>query len=113
MQLRLIHTICKLNKLFLYKDKQPHLQQFNVIYQLKCDCGASCIGQTGRNLIARLNNHNIDSPLRQEIDVAKHQIDNLNHKIHFNKSAIVGFSNHWQKRLIKEPLAYTFKNLIH
>ena len=39
MQLRLIHTACKLKNLFPYKDKQPHLQQFNVIYQLKCDCG--------------------------------------------------------------------------
>ena len=54
MLLRLIHTTCKLKKLFPYKDKQPHLQQFNVIYQLKCDCGASYIGQTGRNLITRL-----------------------------------------------------------
>ena len=84
MKLRLIHTTCKLKKLFPYKDKQPHLQQFNVIYKLKYDCGASYIGQTGRNLITRLNNHNIDSPLRQETDVAKHQVDNPNHKIYFN-----------------------------
>ena len=76
MQLGLLHTTCKLKKLFPYKDKQPNLQQFNVIYQLKCDCGASYIRQIGRNLITRLNNHNIDSPLRQETDVAKQQVDN-------------------------------------
>ena len=104
MQLRLKDTTCKLKKLFPYKDKQPHLQQFNVIYQLKCDCGASYIGQTGRNLITRLNNHNIDSPLQQETDVAKHQVDNPNHKIDFNNCAILGFLNHWQKHLIKESL---------
>ena len=98
MQLRLIHTTRKLKKLFPYKDKQPHLQQFNVIYQLKCDCGASYIGQTGRNLITRLNNHNIDLPLRQETDVVKHQVDNPNHKIEFNNCAILSFSNHWWKR---------------
>ena len=102
MQSRLIHTTCKLKKLFPYKDKQPHLQQFNVIYQLKCDCGASYIGHTDRNLITRLNNHNIDLPLRQETDVAKHQVDNPNHKIDFNNCAILGFSNRWRKHLAKE-----------
>ena len=84
MQLRLMHTTCKLKKLFPCKDKQPHLQQFKVIYQLKCDCGASCIGQTGRNLITRLNNHNSDLALLQETDVAKHKVENPNHKIDFN-----------------------------
>ena len=98
----LIHTICKLNKLFPYKYKQPHLQQFNVIYQLKCDCGTLYIGQTGRNLITRLNNHDIDSPFRQETDAAKHQVDNPTHKIDFNNCTILGFSNHWRKHLIKE-----------
>ena len=88
MQLRLMHTTCKLKKLFPYKDKQPHLQQFNVMHQLKCDCGALYIGQTGRNLITRLSNHNIDSSFWQETDVSKHQVDNLNHKIDFNKCAI-------------------------
>ena len=100
MQLHLIHTTCKLKKLFLYKDKQPHLQQFNVIYQLKCDCGVLYIGQTRRNLIIRLNNHNIDSPFQQKTDVSKHQVDNPNHKIDFNNCAILGFPNHWQKLLI-------------
>ena len=58
--------------------------------------------QTGRNLISRLNNHNIDLPLQQEADAAKHHVDNPNHKINFNNWAILNFSNHWQKRLIKE-----------
>ena len=57
-----------------------------------------------QNLITRLNNHNIDSPLQQETDVAKHQVDNSNHKIDFNNCAILGFSNHWRKLLIKELL---------
>ena len=104
MQLRVIHTTCKLKKLFSDKDKQPYLQQFNVIYQLKCDCRASYIGQTGKNLITRLNNHNINSPFRQETDVSKHQVDNPNHKFDFNNCAILGFSNHWRKRLNKESL---------
>ena len=46
------------------------------------------IGQTDGNLITRFNKHNIDSPLRQESDVAKHQVDNPNHKIDFNNCAI-------------------------
>ena len=104
MQLSLIRTTCKLKKLFPYKDKQYHLQQFNVIYQLKYDCGASYIGPTGRNLVTRLNNHNIDSPFRQETNVSKHQVDNPNHEIDFNNCAILGFSNLWRKRLIKELL---------
>ena len=47
---------------------------------------------------------NIDSPFRQETDASKHQVDNPNHKIDFNNCEILGFSNHWRKRLIKESL---------
>ena len=92
MQLRLIHTTCKLKKLFPYKDKQPHLQQFNVIYQLNCDCRALYIGRIGKNLITRLNNHNIDLPLRQESDTAKHLVDNPTHKSLLNFFFLVHFS---------------------
>ena len=104
MRLRLIDTTCKLKKLFPYKDKQPHLQQFDVIYLLKCDRGALYTGQAGRNLITRLNNHNIVSSLQQESDEAKHQVENPIHKIDFNNCAILCFLNHWWKRLIKESL---------
>ena len=93
-----------MKKLFPYKDKQPHLQQFNVIYQLKCDFEASYIEKTGRNLINRVNKHNNDSPFRQESGLSEHQVDNPNHKIDFNNSAILGFSNHWQNPLFKESL---------
>ena len=104
MQLLLKHTTCKLSELFQYYNKQPHLQQFNMIYQLKCDCGALYIGQTSGNLIIRHKNHSIDLPLQQKTDVSKHQVDNPTHKIDFNNCAFLGFSNHWQKCLIKESL---------
>ena len=97
MQQNLIHAICKLKKSFPYKDKQPYLQQFNVIYQPKSNSAGSYVGQTGKNLITRPNNYNIDLPLRQETDVAKYQVDNPTHKIDFNNCAILGFSNLWQK----------------
>ena len=42
--------------------------------------------------------------IRQETDVAKHSNDNPTHKVDFDNCAILGFSNHWQKRLIKDSL---------
>ena len=98
MQQSLIHAICKLKKSFPYKDKQPHLQQFNVIYQPKSNCGAWTNRQKPDH---QINNYNIDLPLRQETDVAKYQVGNPTHKIDFNNCAILGFSNLWRKCLIK------------
>ena len=69
------------------------------------------IGQTGRNLITRLSNHNIDSPFQQESDVAKYEVDNPTHKIGLYSCTILGFSNNWQKRLIKVLLCTQKFNL--
>ena len=66
------------------------------------------------DLIYEFMNHNIDSPIRQETDVAKHPVDNPSHKVDFDNCAILGFSNHWQKRLIKDSLIIQkFNPFIH
>ena len=75
-----------------------------VVIDVACNCGASFIEKTSGNLITRLNNHNIDLSLRQENDVAKHQVENPTHEIDFNSCEILGFPNHWRKRLIKKSL---------
>jgi len=53
--IRKTHTI---GDHFKHKGKQAHLEQYNVVYKLKCSCGHPCVGQTQRNLKFRLNEHN-------------------------------------------------------
>ena len=81
-----VHFICKI--VCFNSASLPNIRNFTI-------GTGQTIGQTSRNLINRFNKHNIDSPLWQETDVAKHQVDNPNHKINFNNCAILGFSNHW------------------
>jgi len=47
------------------------------------------IGQTSRNLISRLKNHEHDSVSRQETDDSKHLTENPDHKINLTEVEIL------------------------
>ena len=57
VKLRCFQSTRKLQSWFSVKDRQALLNRFNVVYKLACSCGASCIGQTQRNLINRIEEH--------------------------------------------------------
>jgi len=76
----------KLKKYFTYKDKQNHLRRSSVVYKLTCTCGSNYIGQTRRNLITRINEHQFD----QRSEVCKHLLANPTHRFNFKQPEILG-----------------------
>ena len=103
-KLILINTTFNIRKLFQYKDRQKNLQKYGVVYKLTRSCGSTYIGQTKRNLLTRLKDHNPSCLPNQETDVTKYLTENENHRINFNDVDILAQSNHLRKLLIKETL---------
>ena len=67
--------------MFKHKEHQPKLLRSNVVYKLTCSCDSVYIGQTRRNLRARLDDDNPAATSNHQFDVAKHLLEN---PIHFN-----------------------------
>ena len=72
----LINETFNLKRLFTFKERQNKLHRFSVVYRITCSCKSTYIGQTSRNLITRLKNHDPNSPNRQDTEVSKHSTDN-------------------------------------
>ena len=53
----LINETYSLKNVFKHKEQQQIFHQYGVVYEINCNCGSSYIGQTSRNLITRINNH--------------------------------------------------------
>ena len=94
------HRNFSIGKLFSYKDRQSLLHLSGVVHQLTCSCCQNYIGQTKRNLITRLNEHQTC----EDSEVCKHLLNNPNHKINFDLPKILDRSNHVTKLRIKETL---------
>ena len=107
-KIRLSSYICcnqrnvQLKRLFTFKERQNKLHRSSVVYRITCSRKSTYIGQTSRNLITRLKNHDPTSPNRQDTDVSKHLTDNPDHEIDFDKTEIMAQTNHWRKLLITE-----------
>ena len=100
----LMNKTFNLKRFFTFKERQNKLHRSSVVYRTTCSCKSTCIGQTSRNLIAGLKNHDPTSPNRQDTDVSKHLTDNPDHKIDFDKTEVMTQTNHWRKLLITETL---------
>ena len=72
----------------------------NVIYRPNCFCGSFYIGQTLRNLMKRLQEHQISDTL----EVCNHIQSNTHHKVDFNNSQSLTHSPDKYKLLILESL---------
>ena len=68
----LINDTYSLKNVFKHKKQQQILYQYGVVYEIRCNCGSSYIGQTSRNLITRINNHDPSSKTPQDTDVIQH-----------------------------------------
>ena len=104
LKLSVIHTTFKIDNFFRYKEQQPFLRRSNVVYKLKCSCDAFYIGQTRRNLITRIQEHNPDSPTGQQTDIAKHLLENPSHAVNFDQPEIIASAFNYRELLIKETL---------
>ena len=74
------------------------------MYKLTCSCDSVYIGQTRRNLRARLDDHNPAANSNQQSDVAKHLLENPTHFINFNGPEILCSAYNFKELLIKETL---------
>ena len=99
-RLRFIHITNKLKQIFHIKDPQRPLLRSNVVYRLNCSCGSFYIGQTRRNLIKRLEEHQT-SPTSE---VNNHLQANSTHTVDFNNPQILSYSQDKYKLLILESL---------
>ena len=52
--------------MFKHKEHQAKLLRSNVVYELTCSCDSVYIGQTCRNLGARLDDHNTAANSNQQ-----------------------------------------------
>ena len=103
-KLILIDETFNIGRFFTHKDKQHTLCRSNVVHQINCSCGEFYIGQTQRNLITRLNDHNPAISTSNDTDVTKHLWQNPDHHIDFNNPIVLSHASNWRKLLIKETL---------
>lgn len=85
------------------KDTTPLLQQTNVVYSLKCtDCNSIYIGQTSRNLTARITSHRSD--IKRNIlscALSKH-VNETGHSIDFQHPTTLDREKNSRKRTFLE-----------
>ena len=103
-KLILIDETFNIGRFFTHKDKQHTLCHSNAVYQINCSCGEFYIGQTQRNLITRLNDHNPAISTSNYSNVTEHLWQNPNHHIDFNNPIVLFHASNWRKLLIKETL---------
>ncbi len=89
---------------FPYKDRQPKNLMSNVVYKIKCnDCNSYYIGETGRCLYTRFQEHNKSSGSGLT-EIGKHLHENPSHSIDFdNRCTIVkaGLDILWKRRFME------------
>ena len=90
VRLVVIHSTFGIGNRFRYK---PVLHRNKVVYKLNCLCGASYIGQTRRNLIFRLQEHNPQTRTNHQTDVTSHLLENPSHSIEFDQPEILATAN--------------------
>ncbi|XP_044766764.1 uncharacterized protein LOC123322809 [Coccinella septempunctata] len=105
-ELRFVRTIPNKLKRFVFthlKDKEGPYNTTNVIYRIDCStCEGAYIGQTGRRLNTRLEEHKRDTRLmRSTTGLARHTVD-TGHIMNLNDVNILRKVNNHNKRLFLE-----------
>jgi len=104
LKFRMVHDSCKLENIFQVKERQELLHRSNVIYHVACSCGNTYIGETARNLVTRLNEHNPGSKKCKHTDVSDHLYKNSNHNVDFANPKILATARNRTKLLILETV---------
>jgi len=104
----------KLNGLIkLQKDPLPKFNHSNVIYKIACnDCDASYVGQTGRRLIARLNEHraNINKSSDNLTVVSMHSL--LGHNFKWEDTTIMDQEPSYKKDWYLKCCTFVNKKMV-
>ncbi|KAJ8938984.1 hypothetical protein NQ318_003677 [Aromia moschata] len=87
------------------KDSVPRLLTKGV-YELKCTCGISYIGQTGRSIHCRIKEHQRHTRLgnTHKSAIAEHVHTNENHKIDYENIRVLDKTTRYYPRIIRESL---------
>jgi len=93
VKLRCFQSTRKLQSWFSVKDWQALLNQFNVVYKLTCSCSASYIGQTQRNLINHIEEHQTSL----SSSVSRNLQANPDHRVDFHNPEVIGSNNNWRQ----------------
>ena len=79
-----------------------------MVYHIHWSCGSNYIGETARNLLTRLKEHNPGSQKCKTTDVTNNLLDlfeNSNHKVDFAKPKILGTARNQTKLFALETLS--------
>ena len=104
--IRVFHTTpLKIQHLLTsHKDRQdPHRRPG--VYKIPCQCGKVYIGETGRDLPTRLNEHRAHGR-KGDIDkssIVKHSYTE-DHTIHWDQAKLITSIEHWYPRRIREAI---------
>ncbi|KAJ8959364.1 hypothetical protein NQ318_022050 [Aromia moschata] len=87
------------------KDTVPRLLT-KCVYELKCTCGKSYIGQTGRSIQCRIKEHQRHTRLgnTDKSTIAEHVHPNENHKIDYGNIRVLDKTTRYYPRIIRESL---------
>ena len=88
------------SKLRFIHTTTTHTRRSKVAYRFNCSCGSFYVGQTRRNLIKRLQEHQTSDTS----EVYNHIQSNTDHKVDFNNPQILTHSPDKYKLLILESL---------
>jgi hypothetical protein len=75
----------------------------NCIYSIPCECGRSCIGETGRPLAVRIreHRHNLKLCLLEKSKLAQHAYEE-DHRVVWDKARVLDIENNSRFRKYKE-----------
>ena len=90
------------------KDKDEPKDRQGAVYKIKCcDCQATYIGETGRNLNVRLTEHRRATRNGDLNDnIAEHHLQ-TNHRIDWDSAECVTYSTNYYQRIVLERLEQT------
>ena len=84
-KLRFIHNTNKLKQQFSVKHRQRQPTRSNIVYRLNCSRGSFYVGQTQKNVVKRLEEHQ-SSP---NSEVCNHLQSNPSHIVDFHNPQIL------------------------
>ena len=75
------------NRIINLKDKISTEQQYNVVYRINCNgCNNVYIGETGRNLITRINEHKQDLLKKKQLSQLYQHANSTSHNFNFDNT---------------------------
>ena len=75
-----------------------------VVYQVKCSCGSTYVGETGRTLELHLKEHQRAVKSRQTTNRIAVHANNTHHSILWDSAEVISRETHWHKRKVQEAL---------